>query len=406
MKLRVFKRCAEVSGKDNRDIHVDVGSIIENLLLFETYILNSIRLRELPLLIATFGYEGLRDLLKMGALKINVEALSVAQLGQTPLEGRLRKGLLPLGSYSFLLIRSENEKEYIHDCFKVVEEITGLKRKQSIKLKEIVAGNLVARTREDQKEILTQLKKDLGSNDPSLKLALAKVVKSEKEVVLDIDKLRLQIHYIDEEDFNVESNVMELLRVDESEAHKLIEKAIFAITRRNQRILDMKTFKALTSFRGDEVSLLESKLNYLVRQSTSDRPGESLRRLMDIKNFPDLQQAALEGKINIEKFLKILHSHELKEFRSWLWAITDASDKEIEEALSTFRQKIGGFIRAPKGIFLRWLTGFGSGFIPVAGPAISGAFGLMDSFLLEKVLPTKGAIVFLDTKMPSIFKEG
>jgi hypothetical protein len=58
-----------------RDISVklDVEGFIRRLLLFDTYILYSVRFKEIPELVRHFGYEGTLALLNSGALEIRCE---------------------------------------------------------------------------------------------------------------------------------------------------------------------------------------------------------------------------------------------------------------------------------------------------------------------------------------------
>jgi len=49
------------------------------------------------------------------------------------------------------------------------------------------------------------------------------------------------------------------------------------------------------------------------------------------------------------------------------------------------------------------ITGVGLGLVPGAGVLLSGTYGILDLFLLKKILPVEGAIVFLNKKLPTIF---
>jgi len=70
-----------------RDITVtlDVESFIRRILLFDTYILYSVRLKEIPELVRHFGYEGTLTLLSSGALEVRCEC---AEFGEANSERR------------------------------------------------------------------------------------------------------------------------------------------------------------------------------------------------------------------------------------------------------------------------------------------------------------------------------
>src|SRR6185437_5468955 len=89
-----------LQGEGNKVFAVDASALVTRLLLFPTYILQSVQLDELPLLIRLFGERGLIRLFEVGALKILFETYTLAQLGQARadlnLTGNNRR--LPLGS--------------------------------------------------------------------------------------------------------------------------------------------------------------------------------------------------------------------------------------------------------------------------------------------------------------------
>ena len=77
-------------------ISVDLAGFVLRLILFEKYIVQSVRLREFPQLLQAFGFPAVHELLTSGAINIRCEALTVGQVGQLAiLEPRARKGLLP-----------------------------------------------------------------------------------------------------------------------------------------------------------------------------------------------------------------------------------------------------------------------------------------------------------------------
>jgi|GEM_PF-3734692 len=77
---RLFGYCSEVNEETGKT-NVDVTSIAQKLILFDAYILMSIRLSEIPQLIRTFGFDGLVTLLKSNSLRISCSAIAVAERG-------------------------------------------------------------------------------------------------------------------------------------------------------------------------------------------------------------------------------------------------------------------------------------------------------------------------------------
>jgi len=402
IRHRLIDGCSQIIDND-QNIEVDTGYMIENLLLFDRYVLSSIRLKELPALVKLFGIKGLDHLFNIEAIKIFCEALTIGQIGQTSvLESRRKKGILPLGCYSFTSVEISNKEKYINNCLKVVENISFLNKKEKIKLKSIVFKNLLNYPKEAGKEIIKQLKSDMINNEFSIKIAISNLLEIIKGIKVSPDKFDINIIQLDEDDFKVESNLQNIVLTDITDFHKIVERALLTIGGRNQRIYNMNNFNALTSFRENEIPLFSTKLDFLSQKLNPDVYKESLRKVLEIKGIPTLGKNFSE-KIDVKKFLKIRESKECQEFRSWLWSIHEASESELNDYINSYKQKIGEFFKSPLGKTIRLITGVGLGLVPSAGVLLSGTYGILDLFLLKKILPVEGAIVFINKKLPSIF---
>lgn len=279
-----------------------------------------------------------------------------------------------------------------------------LKGKQKIKLKSTIAENFAKYPSNAGDEILSQLKKDLVNNDFSIKLSIQKVIDKKKGISIDTNALSVKVSQIDDDDFHVDTNLQDVLKISELESHQLIEEALLGLAGRNQRIVDMKDFNALTGFKDDEVSIFESKIDFLCNQLNYEKPVKSLRKVLEIFNFPDFSSSIENSKIDVDKFLKIRESKECGEFRKWIWSIENADENEIKDYVDSFREKIGNAISTPQGKVIRWITGTGIGVVPIIGGPVSSVFGALDTFLLEKVFPQNGAKMFIDKKLPSIYR--
>jgi hypothetical protein len=126
---------------------------------------------------------------------------------------------------------------------------------------------------------------------------------------------------------------------------------------------------------------------YQCNQLDYEKPIKSLRKVLEIFNFPDFSSSIENAKIDVDKFLKIRESKGCKEFREWIWSIENADENEIKDYVDSFREKIGNAISAPQGKVIRWITGTGLGFVPIIVEPVSSIFGAVDKFLLEKVFP-------------------
>src|SRR6266496_2019698 len=73
--------------EDGGVVDVDLESLIHRLLLFDRYVLHSIRLQEFPILARRLGYEPLRDLLSANLIEIRCECLQLTQTAQSGMFG-------------------------------------------------------------------------------------------------------------------------------------------------------------------------------------------------------------------------------------------------------------------------------------------------------------------------------
>lgn len=138
-----------ILSEERKVIDVDISGIVRRLLLFDKYVLVSIRLQEFPLLVGYLGYEGLRDLLAEKLIEIRCECL---QLSQTAQSGILGDPVLPPFSYRFHWIDAHDRRNYIHDCLQCLQS-SGLQHKQVLKLKRAVV-NAIRRLPEDTRSQL------------------------------------------------------------------------------------------------------------------------------------------------------------------------------------------------------------------------------------------------------------
>jgi hypothetical protein len=398
---RIFSRCAEKVSDE--DVRFFPGDLIENLIMFDCFIIDSIRLKELPFLLRILGFEGVRELIKSGKLKINCQVITTGQTGQFSLDPS--KTVLPYGSYEFSVIVSSNQKEYIHSCFDIVNDIDELKGKQKIKIKEIISNSFLVFPDESIREYMNQLKLDILHKPELIISTVNYLINRDYGHRLDEGMIKLDVDHLGDDKFKINTNLNEIINVIEIEEHKIIERAILTLSGSNQRISQMKAFNSISSFREEDLPIFRKKFDYLSQSITSQDAIAALRKVMKINNLPDFRSVDFTGRLDIDKLLTIRESDECKLFRSLIWSLSKSTEQEIQEIVDEYRNKVGQYLRTPIGKTVRFLTGAGIGMIPVVGGVISTGLGLIDNFILEKLFPVNGAIVFLDNKLPSIIKK-
>ena len=152
LRDRVLGPCAwQVA--ESEEIVVDVDELLTRLLLFETYVLDSFALKELPKLVALFGYDGVIELLQADALKLHPYRLFAGHLirNQPGLAaGRMLYSLTfdrapPVrpGFYEITNVTVGKPSDELQANLQIAHQIPGLTNKQAIRLKREVARRAI-----------------------------------------------------------------------------------------------------------------------------------------------------------------------------------------------------------------------------------------------------------------------
>jgi hypothetical protein len=340
-------------------------------------------------------------LLSSGALRICCELRITAQVAQTDFLVPGGKAL-PLGSYSVFCGFAADRRKWISDNLNNVWT-TDLNKSQIKKLKLAVVDALDNNYLQDcASQLLKDINNDLASNK-GVSLSTAISLEKDKGLKVKPSDFLIKLHQIDEQIFEVETNLGEIFSFDEAEVHKIVEKAVLGIAGLNQRITEMKVHSALSGFLEDETPLFEDRLEFLVQSLAPNKFEVNLERVLVLKNYPNIILDSVQ-KIDIEKLLEVRKSQELTIFKEWLRKIDTVTDSEIVEMLRDIRSKLGIFAQSDSGKFLRLLTSTLAGTVPIVGTVAGLSLGAVDTFLVEKILPYRGVVAFVDKLYPSIFQ--
>lgn len=391
---RLIARSSELIDQDS--IRFDFDVFLQRLLLFDTYILDSIRLKEIPYLVDCFGYEGLIRLFDSNIFNIQASANTIGQIGQTFVRRDQGKKILPLGSFSFTTVKSADIKQYISTCLKITDEIQNITTKQKIKLKHSIVDNLTHLPDNFGNKSIEQMKLEILRKE-KVKNHLAKALMKMYGFENTLEQLDIAIYQLNEDDFLVESNIESKFGLNKENMHKVIETSLLSIGNLNQKIEEMEFHNALSGFMGNEIPLFEDKLAFLERDSSPQKTERQMQRILEIKDFPKIDTI---GSIDVEKLLEIRQSNECKLFRMWLKQTDSLNDDEINDEINNYREKMASLVNSTSGKTIRWGIGVGMDLLPFGG----SAYGALDTFLIDKLLPQKGHIVFINDLYPSIFK--
>ena len=392
------------SERGSDEVAVDLGALVRRLILFDRYILQTIRLKELPHFVRTFGYNGTLVLFQSGLVDIECDAGSIAQVGQFAEWRRLNsKPTLPLGSYHFAAVQIADRSAFLQDCFSIVNDIPRLTSRQRTNLEESIGAAMLEPPNNKHGPTMDQLKVDLSSNSPLIALAVARLLAARVGSAISPDDFNLQMNDIGEGNYEVDSNISRLFKLDELEAHKLIERALLAVGRTNERIEWMQRYSALSGSRQGDLPLLTGKLEFLAEQLNPELNEATFQRVLEIGGLPDFTGGA-EEYVDMNRLIAATQTPECQAFRNWLKTVASATDEEIKEQLHPVQERIGAAIHGTSGRVVRFIATNGVGMIPGIGTLAGAAASALDAFLLERVIPQPGPTSFISRLYPPIFE--
>jgi hypothetical protein len=244
-------------------------------------------------------------------------------------------------------------------------------------------------------KVLDQLETDLRTGTPALRIATNERIKNRFGIAAaNVD---VAVEEVEKRTFRIISDIPKIFRISEQDTHEILNQAISAVGHINHRIAEMEAYSAITGFAESDASLLFGKLAGIIKPFNPRATEEQFGRVATILDFPEL----VPGKrVGVERLLAARESPELAEFRDWLSKLDDLSDDQIREMLGGIRNRLGFFIRGGAGKTMRLAA---TTVIGLINPIVGVAAGALDTFVLERVLPSSGVFAFLTKSYPSLF---
>jgi hypothetical protein len=378
-----------VSNKGPEVIGIDSELLLSRLLFFDEVVVDSTNLGELPYLVKMFGVEGLEELLKRDALKLVTQKSMV--ITDVKIDG-IRQ--IPLLQFDQGTATVEDNDNNLDRKFRSLLKVSGLSNAGRENLAEMVRSKLVKLSPTYGEELLKQVRKDL-----TLNLEFTKTILCHRNPNVSLKDLKFKVHDLGgRQEF--ETNLQPMLGLDIDQEHALLEEVIKGISNLDQRIAEMAEYNAISHFEDSEAPLLFGKIHSLVAQLNPKHDEQAFLRVIEIAQMPKLIGSC---RISVEKLLAIRATDECREFRNWLSTTDGIDDMELRRLLRGFRAKAASFISSTPGRALRFGVNAGLGLIPGYGTIAALGEGIVDTFLLEKMLPSAGVLTFLNHTMPSIF---
>lgn len=398
---RLIAPCAIVDAQGS--VSADIPALLNRLLIFKDYYVQSIRLREFGSLVRNLGLDNVILLLDSGALKIDLNAIQFGQSGQTdPQLGIREKPPLPLLSYSFSLIWISQYNDYllrsVQEVHRDLRDVLGWK--DLTRLEGAILRALMPIPENTGVSALLAFDGDLKANSPIFKKALLNRLRLKPDCAITESNLSLVIHQIDDTDFAVDTNLASF-GLTREETHKFVESSLLGAGYLNRRIEDMENYHALSGVIDDELFLFGEKLRLLAASASPKRKEETFDRVLRIGRFPAFDFQPPTKQFDMEKFLKIRDSKECKDFRDWLRNAQFLDEREIGLQVGSLRTRLANLVHGTTGKIIRFAVSNVAGLNPLVGLAV----GALDTFVLEKLLPLSGPAMFLDAMYGSLFDE-
>jgi hypothetical protein len=223
---RLLGPVASITNRERDELAVDFGDLIRKLILSDRFILESNRLREIPLLVQKFGYDGVAELLHSGRMQILRDALSVGSIGHISEDLRPGKAPLPLGSYSFGMVRLQSTRETVHADLQPIDAIPGLRGRQAQRLRRLVAERIAELPDTRGGRAIDAFKRDLELNAPILRTSVALALRQEYGRSVNPNDFELRVERVDEHDWRTETNLGTQARLSDERVHKVVERGL------------------------------------------------------------------------------------------------------------------------------------------------------------------------------------
>lgn len=377
-------------------VSIDVGALIRRLILFDGVIVRSFRLRELPLLVRTFGKTGVPELVQSGVLKFCCEFTTV-------ITDVHRNGIrsIPAEHFSFGIATAADRDGILRKELLGLQSVTGLKNNERDAIEEAIWGSLVRPPETFGPDLLQQIDTDLRTNSPSLKAGILEQLQQGFKHHDFARKIpEITVEEPQERTFHIKTTIPQDFGLSPEKTHLLLHRSITAVANLNQRLGEMVAYSALTGFLESEAPLLFGKIAGILAPQNPKIAEEQFKRVIDIADVPDFKPSQ---KVDVEKLMKIRESEECRDFRAWLSTAQDLSDIEIRKVTGGMKNQLSSLAGSTTGKTVRLAATTLIGLIPGAGLVLGPTAGAIDSFLLDRILPRSGIVAFLADIYPSLF---
>lgn len=399
-----FGRISDVDAEDH--VEVDVGALVRRLILFDRVTVESVRLREVPSLVAAFGIDGLIDLIDAGAVTILCDAMTTGEIGRTAVLAatRRRGGRLPYGSYHLANVQIADRDRYVQNVLQEVHNAP-VSFREAKRLKAFLAPRLARYPSTAGESAVTATEADLRDRHPVVWQAIRLTIA--REAGLDIgpqpDFAATELEH--DGDFRVDTRLQDRFDLSSEVEHRLVKRGILAVAGLNQRVSLMAELGGVTGLRDDEEPLFERKLSVLAARLNPSGQERRFDRIVAIGGMPSLDPMPYGTTIDVKRLQQLRSSEHVADFRAWLAQSDSVSDEEVQGQLRDLRDTLAWLAGSRGARVIRFLVATATGLVPGVGIAAGPALSAVDTFLLDKVIGKPGPASFIGRLYPSVFRD-
>lgn len=375
---------------------IDVAALLIRLLLFEKYILDTASFSDIANLVRLFGADDVLELLRSDAIELNYDTARIASWN--PTSQGIEKCV-----HSLFTVSVDDWPILVQEKLQLFEQLVGsIPQGKVDALRDEMSKRLIPQRSDAGIFAIRQLYADVRLNSPNLKLAINTALAKKLGTWVATGEIHVHFQEIGPDLISVDNNIGKLCSLSAEQVFDVVSAGLRAVGDLNKRIEDMQAHEALCGVRDEDFHLLDSKLNFLMANLAPQQQEHGFGRVVELSGMPAIGHAVSEGRLSLSRLLEIRDTPEYREFRRWLRTTDKMSDQDIIEQLRSLRAKLSSLSHSAmeKGLIFLFNTAIG-----VAHPVVGVTIGVLDTFILDRLLKKRGPAFFINKLYPSVFRE-
>lgn len=278
-------------------------------------------------------------------------------------------------------------------------QVSGLKVKDRKDLADLLMKIDISAPEGFGRALHKQISTDLSTNKPLLNASLQETLPGGL-----INNLNLEVQgtpgFQGHEAIRISSNLGQILKVTPEQEHDILANLYAKIGNLNLELAHIELYDAIPAFSESDAPLLFGKLHGLIAPQNPKITQDAFFRVLDFTSIP----AALDSRrVDVRQLLSIRKTPECREFRSWLSSVDQINDADLQRMIIGVKARATAFLASTPGKAVRFAVNTGIGLIPGVSWIVPTIQGVVDTFLVDKLLPSSGILTFINRSIPSVF---